>query len=241
MTNTNYGIKKKGASRFIIVAPHAAGDDLRTGKIAEIIAKQLGAFLVVNKKYVKPTNSKAGIKPVKDFNKLSIRNEKYVWGNSIASQHMKEFYDDIQEFVNCAHKFNKNAVVVYIHGMRNGKDKIGIDIGCGLKYHDNKLKTAKIHPEAGTNTGVRRAKRNHMERLKKILGERLNKYGLKAGIGEAKRGKKKFAAWDRRNAVQLHAGSKNYSFQLEIARSLRNKGKLKNTSEIIAKALKEIY
>ena len=38
---TSYGIKKKGESMFIIVAPHAAGDDIRTGALALNITKQL--------------------------------------------------------------------------------------------------------------------------------------------------------------------------------------------------------
>ena len=54
MIITNYGQKKKGLSNFVIVAPHAAGDDIGTKEIAKEISNQLNAFVVINKKYIKP-------------------------------------------------------------------------------------------------------------------------------------------------------------------------------------------
>lgn len=244
MEETNYGIKKKGVSGFIIVAPHAAGDDLGTEELAQSIAEQLKASLVVNKNYVKPTNSKAGIKPVRDFNKLSIRNEKYVWGNDIASRHMKEFYDDISEFMrNIISKPKyERAIIVFIHGMKDGKNKIDIDIGCGVKYHKGRLEGAKNHPDAGTNTGVFTANREYIENLK----EALSKLGFRIGIGEAERcdknGKKiQFVAWDRRNGIQYFTKTKSQSFQLEIAAKLRKRDKLGYTSKVIAQGLVSAY
>lgn len=240
----NYGIKKKGETGFIVVAPHAAGDDTRTGELSEKIAKQLKAFLVVNRKYVKPTNSKARIKPVRDFNRLPLKNGAYRWGEKQGSRHMKEFYDDISEFMRIIinkPKYNK-AIIVFIHGMKDGKDKIDIDIGCGARYYKGRLEGTRKHPKARSNTGVFRANRKCMENFKKAL----SKFGSKIGIGEAGRidkyGKKiQFAAWSKINGIQYFAGTRSHSFQLEIAFKFRKRNKLEYTSKIISKALKSVY
>ena len=249
MARTNYGIKEKGKSRFIIVAPHAAGDDLRTGKVTQNIAGQLKASLVINKKYVKRTNSKAGIKPVRDFNRLPLIKGVYKWGKKQGSRHMKEFYSDIMDFVKSIHQRKEKPVIVFIHGMRNGKDKIKIDIGFGVKEYKGKLlgtRGARKHPDAGSNKGVVRANRKDMINLKKHL----NSYDLKIGIGEAERFNKngrrlQFTAWSKLNGTQYFSKDlikiPTYSFQLEIDRSLRNKNKLKNTSKIITDTLKLGY
>lgn len=231
---TKYGIKRKGKSRFIIVAPHAAGHDINTEYLAPKIAERLKAFLIVNTKYHK--------KRKKDFNELSPKKKGgYRWGNDIANRHMKEFYDDILEFIKFAHKYNKGAVVAFIHGMRNyrtkdKKYKMGIDVGCGLKYYRGSLMTTRNHLEGGGNTGVRRAKRKDMKILCKLLNTRLQKsYNLRATIGE------RFAAWDRGNGVQFLAGEPDVSFQMEIASKLRGDEELDNTSKIISEALKIVY
>lgn len=232
MKKTNYGIKEKGKSGFVIVAPHAAGDDLKTGEIAQSIAKQLKASLVVNEKYVKPTNSKAGVKPVRDFNRLPFKkNGKYEWSGKREDKHMKEFYDDIEKI---AKSINK-PVIVFIHGMID-RYGIDIDIGCGAKYDkkDGKLKGTEKpdkHPKAGESTGIITANLKKMEELKKFFCDR----DQKTDIG------RKFAAWSKRNGVQYHTGTPHGSFQLEITSRLRKKNKLNYTSRIIAEALKSIY
>jgi len=242
---THYGMKKRGKSRFVIVAPHAAGDDLKTKEIADSIARYLDAFFVINTKYKKITNSQIKNQPVilkrigEDFNKLVWPKRIDEWADK--QRHKKEFYDDIKEFVTCVHKYNKNSVIIYIHGMRDGNDKIGIDIGCGLKYCNGKLLSATRHPNSGNNTGVRRMRRIDAEKLKQILTRKISKYNLRTGIGEAKRGMQEFAAWDRRNGIQFHAGSNDISFQLELAYLLRRRENLGNTSKIIAEALKLVY
>jgi hypothetical protein len=245
MTQTNYGQRKQGSSRFIIVAPHAAGDDLRTKEVAEEIARHLNASLVINEKYVKPSNSRAASTPklVEDFNKLSwsASQQDYIWDRK--HPHMKEFYDHIKEFVKIAKQHgNSDAVVVYIHGMGDNSDKIGIDIGCGLRYHDGRLKgtqgTRDRHPDAGSNTGVRRAKREDIESLKGNLEQRLNADGhnLKVGVGE------KYAAWSRQDGVQYHANDSDAtSFQLEISSELRKPEKIKYLAKLISDALKNVY
>ncbi len=254
MATTSYGIKQKGESRFIIVAPHAAGDDFKTREIAEIIGNQLKASFVVNKNYIKRSNSRAKSKPnmVRDFNKLSFKNGRYFFGKKKASQDAKNFYNDIMHFIKAIHQKKEKPVIVFIHGMRNGKDRINIDIGFGAKKYKGKLLGTKgtkkypRHPEADSNTGLIRANR----KLMITLGYYLSKQGWEIGFGEAERFDKKgrklqFAAWSRTNGIQYFAKKlikiPTYSFQLEIDRGLRNKSKLKNISEIIAKVLKEIY
>ncbi len=237
---TNYGEKKEGTSRFVIVAPHAAGDDLRTKEISELVSRELNASYVINEKYIKPTNSRASSSPdkVEDFNKLSWSNanREYLWGGK--NPEMKEFYSDVGELANDARQHgNGKSVVVYVHGFADNPEKIGIDIGFGARYHGNKLKGTKgdnKHPNAGMCSGVVRAKRADMEELRETLEEKLFD-GLKVGIGS------KYAAWSRQNGIQYHAGTGNDSFQLEISRLLRKPENIEYTANLIANALKKVY
>ncbi len=120
---TVYGIKKRGNSEFVILAPHAAGDDLNTKELALAISKKLNASYVINTKFVKPSNKNSKNKYIQDFNKLPIINGKYDW--NIVCEEMKKFYYDARSF--CC----KNSIILVIHGMRShGRD--GIDIGIGL-------------------------------------------------------------------------------------------------------------
>mgnify|MGYP006411711937 FL=1 len=243
MSNTNYGSKKKGSSKFVIVAPHAAGDDIRTKEIAEEISRHLNSALVINERYIKPSNSRASSNPnrVEDFNKLSwsSTNQKYLWQRK--NPHMKEFYDHIKEFAEEARQYGAGkAIVVYVHGMADNPEQIGIDIGFGAKYHQGRLKGTQgrrdKHPNAGRNTGLVRAKRVHMEELKDTLEEKLLvDNGLKAGIG------KHYAAWSRQDGIQYHAGTKDHSMQLEISSLLRKPNNIKSVAKLIADALKEVY
>jgi len=241
MENANYGKKQERDSKYVIVAPHAAGDDIHSGDIAEKVAEILQASLVVNERFVKPNNSNAleNLVNVEDFNRLSCKKKKnndgevigheYNWENK--KPEMKKFYDDIQAYVQDAKKHG-NPVVVYIHGMRDGQDDVGIDIGYGVKHNDQgKLVSAKKHPEAGKNSGVRRASYKQISKVKESLKQGLKNQesNYKVGIAQAKRknaqGKNiEFAAWSRSNGIQFHAGDENVaSFQLEICKSLRDK------------------
>ena len=243
MSRTNYGQKKKGSSEFVVVAPHAAGDDIRTKEIAEEISRHLNASFVVNDKYIKPTNSRASSNPdtVEDFNKLSWSNsnQRYLWQRK--HPHMKEFYDHIKEFAEGARQYGDGrAIVVYIHGIADNPEQIGIDIGFGARYHNGRLKGTQgrrdKHPDSGRNTGIVRAKRAHMEQLKDTLEEKLSgDHELQAGIGEH------YAAWSRQDGIQYHAGSNDHSFQLEISSLLRKQTNVKYTAKLIADALKEVY
>lgn len=240
--NTNYGTRKKRNSKFIVVAPHAAGDDLRTKELAEQIAEQLNASLVVNEKYLKPSNSRAGTHPhVEDFNKLSWSSQRQEYSWTSKHPHMKEFYDHIREFAEVARQHGDGrAIIVYIHGMSDNNQNIGVDIGFGAKYHQGRLKgthgTRDKHPESGSNAGVIRAKREDVEELKGTLEQRLSQdHHLRVGIGD------RYAAWSRQDGIQYHAGSPDHSFQLEISSLLRQPRNIGYISKLIANALKEVY
>ena len=132
MSRTNYGRKRKGSSKFVVVAPHAAGDDIGTKEIAEEISRHSDAFLVVNENYIKPSCSRATSNPdnVEDFNELSwsSSNQRYLWQRK--HPHMKEFFGHIKEFAEEAREYGDGrAIVVYIHGIADSTEQIGIDIG----------------------------------------------------------------------------------------------------------------
>lgn len=236
--NPTYGFKKEGKSRFVIVVPHATGDDKRSGKLASLIADKLSAFLIINTKYIKPDNSKAkaNLNLVRDFNIIpkatSLSNKK-----SKKELHHKEFYDDIQTFVKSAQNYNSKgkAVIVYIHGMVDNPRRIEIDIGCGLKEHNGILLGTNKHPHAGSNSGEIRAGQRDMEKLRTLFEEQLLHLKLNAGIGIFN------AAWSRKNGIQFHAGTKDSSFQLEISCNLRKPDNLNSTSDIIVNSIKEVF
>src|SRR5210317_1787856 len=114
MTKTIYGKKRQGTTKFVIVAPHGAGDDMFTAELAEEISDLLDASLVANTKVRRKET---------DFNKLTHRKGRQ------HSKEMRQFYKDIDECCEEArphgqgeHKGKKRALVVYIHGMKDQDD-----------------------------------------------------------------------------------------------------------------------
>ena len=251
---TSYGWKREGNSHFVIVAPHGAmHDDDYTDELADEVAKLLDAYIVVNTEYVKPTNPNAlpDDSNVENFNHLAWTGKGYSWKKKKPA--MKEFYNDITAFckdarTQCSYG---RAAIVYLHGMTDDDDNnIGIDIGCGARFHKGELKGAHgldtKHPSAGKNTGVVRALREHMLLIQEGLEGRLLDagYDYTVGIGDVKRidgdGKTlRFAAWSRWNGVQYHAGTDDISFQLEVCHTLRND--IPGTAKIIADSIYEVY
>lgn len=250
---TSYGWKREGKSHFVIVAPHGAmHDDDYTDELADKVAELLDAYAVVNTEYVKPSNPNAepDCSNVENFNRLAWEGKSYSWKKKKPA--MKDFYDDITAFcdearANCSYS---RAVIVYMHGMTDSDDNIGIDIGCGARFQEGELKGTHglntKHPSAGKNTGVIRAMRKHMLLLQEGLESRLLDAGQSytVGIGDAKRidrqGKTlRFAAWSRWNGVQYHAGTDEVSFQLEVSRTLRDD--IPKTAKIIADSIYDVY
>ena len=238
MARTNYGKREKGNSKFVIVAPHAAGDDLKTQELTEEIGRLLNASVVINEVYVQRTSSRAYKNPyIEDFNKLPWSDERheYLWGKK--HPHMKEFYEHIKEFAEDARKIGDGrAIIVYIHGMDDDGTNLGIDIGFGAKYLDEKFKSAQEYSPAHDNNGEIRANPEDIVKLKTILAEKLKTdYAIKVGVGE------RYSAWSRQNGIQYHTGTPDQSFQLEISSFLRKPARIKYTAKLIVDVLKEVY
>jgi hypothetical protein len=238
MPRTNYGIREKGNSKFVFVAPHAAGDDLRTKELAEEIARILNASMVINEIYVQKTSTRSYQNPyVEDFNNLpwSDAQQTYLWDKRCPE--MKEFYEHIKEYAEDARKYwNGRAIIIYIHGMDDDGTNLGIDIGFGAKYLDGQLKGARERPGARNNYSEIRARSEDIEKLRTLLAEKLEvDYSINVGIGE------RYAAWSRHNGVQYHFGTPDYSFQLEISQFLRKPQRIKYSAQLIADALKAVY
>lgn len=231
---TEYGIKRPGNSRFIIVAPHAGGDDLKTGFIARRIARILGAYLVVNNKFFKPTNSKAALDPehVEDFNKLNWY--KYEYRLRRRKKEMRAFYKDILDFSDEAGEKYGQAVAIYIHGMND--DQFGVDLGAGVKHvNDQKVHNADCGYKC---SGVETMHLDTVKKIKQLLEkEIMSKYNLRVGIGEL------YSAWGRRIGVQIHKYKRDdLAIQIEINTILK-KGKddRRFISKLISNTFSEIF
>ncbi len=244
MTKTFYGFKQSGKSHFVVVAPHAAGDDLLTKKFASELAEQLQAFLIVNNKYIKPSNSKAENKPrfVEDLYRLSWhkKGKKFIWHQR--KYILKIFFNDIEEYTNLARRYSqeKKALIIYIHGFKNN-DNVAVDLGCGTKNineKSNKIFGLKFFNKSYLqSTGEITIRINVAKKIKKELDEVIFKnYQQHVSIG------KYFTGWSKSSAIQFHkAENRNdYALQLEINFEFRqnnNKRKflINNLSKIIKK------
>ena len=238
LENTNYGKRKKGNSRFVIIAPHAAGDDLKTGYFARCLAKRLNGSFVINTLYKKSGNKHAtNPELIEDFNRLCYFpfKQKYLWKRKAPA--MKEFYMDIAGFCDSVKEEEKPAVAVYIHGMKN--EMVGLDISAGLKHQGKKLFGSKFHSDTGFNTGQITLKINLAKELFRILKTELQeKQNLLTTMGAS------FSGWSKSSGIQFHkhGGRNDYALQLEINQSLRaSKEKIKFTVELLANALEKIF
>lgn len=220
-------MKMAGSSPFLIIAPHAAGDDLKTGFFAKKLAKSLGAFFVINKKYKKPENTQASLFPeyIQDFNKLSWsqKKQRYLWKNKKPA--MKLFYEDIKTFTESARKLSLSQKVfsIHIHGMNHEN---GIDIGAGVKFHpksgifQNSFENTHITKNSGSET-IRISKLKNF--YKKI------QEGASSEIGQITIGKF-FPGWSRHSGIQwhLHHNKHDAAIHLEIGKSIRFSKKIRN-------------
>jgi len=238
-TITNYGYKRPGEGRFVVVAPHAAGDDLKSGFIARALARRLRAACVVNDKYFKPTNSRAKDAPefVEDFNRLSRgrKSNRYLWKRKKPA--MKEFFDDVRQFCREVKKMTpgKKAVVIYIHGMPdNGVD---IDLGVGLHAKKNKARFLGSKKNDYDCTGVLTVRFKQLKELRRLIIGGLPA-GIVLGIGQRHR------AWSRLTAVQFHkhAPRNNFAMQIEFSRRLRfDKINRKCIIKLLANGFKNVF
>jgi hypothetical protein len=233
----SYGKYVVGKSKYIIVAPHAAGDDLYTGEIAESVAKHLNGSALINTKVGKGdadynhTKDLEGTDFLKDLEGLitRVKGSCYVitiHGSSDKVPRSKQLYNDAKE--------------EYID-----KDEIRpweIDIGCGLtesrkngiqipspgfSYPSEQdlekflILARNVIPAYGR--GVRRAPRAFVYQLREELP-------YNATIG------REWAAQNVNNLVQYFKGRSDVgSLQLELTRSVRKDPK--KLAEDIAEAI----
>jgi len=230
---TGYGFKQEGQTKFIVVAPHAGGDDWRTKRASKLIAQELKAYLIVNSIFFKSTSPKAHKYPenIEDFNKLrwSNKQNKYLWARK--KPEMKEFYQDIRTFRRQIKEKNNTPVAIYIHGFK--AKRIGVDIGVGIKAKNEKRFLNK-NKNSGPNSGLITIKISHLKKLKEILSEELKPLNLRVTVGN------RHIGWSKCSAIQFHKHNKrnDFALQLELNRSLRRKNNIQLTSKIISKALK---
>ncbi len=238
---TEYGYKKNGASRFVVVAPHAAGDDYRTGKIARKIAENLNGFLIINNKYFKASNSKAAERPefVEDFNKLywSRKKEKHIWSRKKPA--MQTFFFDIEKYCILARDYSPDhkAIIIYIHGMKF--PDVAIDLGVGLKAKKNKLRFYSGAQSLGSFSGAPTFPIGKLKELQKLLEKAmLTRYNLGVSIGQY------YAAWSKRIAVQFHKhnGRNDMAIQIEINKEIRQKiSDINFITSIISQIFKNVF
>ncbi|MBI5254222.1 hypothetical protein HY932_00330 [Candidatus Falkowbacteria bacterium] len=238
---TNYGLKHAGNSRFVIVAPHAAGDDWKTARVARRLAEKLGAALVINKKFFRPTNKKANQREQEfseDFNKLcwSPTYNKYLWKRKHLE--IKHFYKDIAEYCQQAKaaSADNRAIVVYIHGM--AVKKVGIDLGVGLRAKNtgNRFLNKWERPE--NNSGVITIKISQLKKLRALLQKKLEKdYNLAVSVG------KKYIGWSKQSAIQFHkhVPRNDFALQIEINRKLRQYKNLNYLVDLLADSLRATF
>lgn len=237
MPQTIYGRKHWGKSRFVVIAPHAAGDDLKTGIVAARLAKALSGALVVNNLYKKSSNKNL---PdfVEDFNHLTLAPiiQKYLWRGK--KRAMRFFYQDIAKYCDdVLIKHQAKAVAVYIHGMKN--KTVGIDISTGLRHQGSRLFGSKYHIETGCNSGAVTLKINQAKAIFKILKQELNQAKeLDVTMG------KTFSGWSKWSGIQFHKhiGRNDYAIQLEINQDLRaDNENINYLVKILTQALTEVF
>ncbi|MBD3311371.1 MAG: hypothetical protein GF349_02650 [Candidatus Magasanikbacteria bacterium] len=237
---TAYGKKRKGRLPFVIIAPHGAGDDLKTGVIASRLSRQMDAYLVLNNKFCKKSNTKKN-KKIEDFNKLSwsYTKKKYLWGRK--KKEMKTFFDDISEYCDLARQKSpfKKALGIYIHGFVS--DTIAIDLGVGAKknIYTDFIYGAKAYNFIHKNNGKITMRISLLKKLKKNLSKNMVKENpSKISIG------KHYSGWSKTSAIQFHKHEQrdDYAVQMEISHLLRKNNKqIDNTVEIIKKSLTESF
>jgi hypothetical protein len=238
---TDYGYKVAGRSNFVIVAPHAGGDDLNTNGLARLLARRLHASLVVNRKYFKSTNKKAGGNPaqVEDFNRLSWNNKKqrYSWKNKAPA--MEQFFVDIGKYCDAARKVSKEgkAVVLYMHSLK--PSHVAMDIGVGLREKGGAFCFHGSARSGYSCTGGVTIPITKLKQLKNQLAPVFEDvYNMELAIG------RKYPSWSRRVAVQWHKaeGRDDYAIQFEINNNLKNNiQKVRSLSGLLAKTLQQIF
>ena len=220
---TSYWYKVKNDSRFIIIATHAAGDDMNTWELWEIISHNLWASLVVNNKFIKRTNSRAKNFPeiVENFNNLPWNPQKMVYEWNNRKPEMKDFFSDIDQLLENIEK----PIYIHIHWMKNWNSS-EIDVW-NWSFFDFSIKN---------NSKI--SKILWQERLpKKAAMKIVNLFQdnwIKATCN-------KMFAWCFKISAMQYFNKQSYSLQMEFSYSLRkNYEEISRTAEITSIALKSL-
>ncbi|EKE28350.1 MAG: hypothetical protein ACD_3C00072G0003 [uncultured bacterium (gcode 4)] len=235
MKETNYWIKIKWISKYIIVATHWAWDDINTDLLTEIVARKLWAFAIINNKFFKPTSPLRNVYPdyAEDFNRLPflIWSNEYDWTRK--KKEMNEFYCDLEECVIEAKQYSNcsKAIIIHIHWMRNDWNN-WIDIWIWMNFKWRKVKSSsRLNLILWKETlSVKLA-----NDMKDSLNRHLNSFWLFANIWE------NFNAQYKCFWIQYSKVIENDIFQLEICRELREEHNLDTVTGILGKVILEIF
>jgi len=233
-TNFGYiinGIIEPRKINFILVAPHAAGDDRQTDPITAALARELNCHALVNNKFKKQGNKHIEDSNfVEDFNRPSWNAEEKIYEWDEKKREMHEFYRQLSQLIKQIKQINPlQPVSLFIHGMK--ENSVEVDLGCGARYHNGNLIGTTKHPQAGKNTGIITLE---LEKVILIKHE-LIALGISATIGQYE------AAWRRNNGVQLCAGLNCRALQIELSGEFRKKKNWPDKIGKIAVALKKPF
>lgn len=230
-----YGHMIEKTSPFIIVAPHAAGDDAFTRYVVYGIVEDLQASAVINTTYIKPTNSKAEQYPerVEDFNKLAWWEKKEKHTFATKHKDMKTFYKDIFKLQESVRKKELGrSIIVHIHGMSSTSSCL--DIGMGAWYNLGKGEfedSSSVKENNGHITMPKEITVLLRKKMEEVFKQQCSK---DITIG------RHFPAWSRKSGIQSHAtiNPADWALQIEMDKSLRTNAKTaKHSGKLISQAL----
>jgi DNA repair photolyase len=107
---------RQGKRNILVIAPHGhPSDDTGTYELARLIADQLDCYAVVNQKYRKPGNLKAG-----ESYDVAYQVDLNLWANVDNSPQAKtHFLGPIDNFKNEILKNHQSPLILHIHGIEN--------------------------------------------------------------------------------------------------------------------------
>jgi len=226
----------------VFVASHAAGDDRYTGALARKLAEQTGGSYIVNKNFIKSTNSRADTCPerVADFNRNSWSHayKKYSWKRDKPEKRI--FYEDIAEIYDTAKlRRGQKAVAIHIHGMKH--EELAADLGIGLRTNTQtgELETnTDGHVYTGRITMPVSFARDLQIGLHSVLSTEERYPVHEIGIGRL------YPAFSKRMGVPFHKhnGRSDYAVQVEINRRIKEKKRDRDAfTTTFAKQLHQVF
>lgn len=200
----------KGTRPYLIVAPHGGGPtDLRSARMAAIIAHDTDAYAVINTGWVRPWKGHMEGTNQNIDTKFDIANG-FANLNDIRQAKKKpirqQFLDPIEDYKNIILQKHKRAYIFLIHGMDDTiRDYKGVDLVVGYGAGDP--------PRHSCSLGFkdRLISCSHMYNFTPAQGK-------KGG---------RLSAWGAHNLNQLYSNEQDvFSVQLEVALTIRQTDKL---------------